>query len=177
MTFNAVFTSLGIGISDLILIIRTYALYQRSRKVLVIFLVLWAVVITVDVLAARKWSASDTEAFSGSVVIILIYEKRLNSQYGFFGATQSVLVTFYRDGVLFYMSILPITVGNALVTAYAPAQFQILETPLRVMHSILCCKLIIHVREVANPPDDQTRELSALFFGTNRNSRGETPEV
>ncbi|KAF9060513.1 hypothetical protein BDP27DRAFT_417298 [Rhodocollybia butyracea] len=94
----------------------------------------------------------------------------------FLGATQSVLVTFYRDGVLFYLCILPITLGNVLVIVYAPTQIRILETPLRVMHSISCCKLIIHVREVANPPDDQTQDLSALFFCTN-NSGGDLPEV
>jgi len=211
MTFNTVFTSLGIGISDLILIVRTYAMYQRSRTVLVILLVLWVAVLAVGVVAASRWSTSDTVAFSESITLsggsscFLIGENKAGvvsyislllaetvlvmftvwngfresqnyPQHGFFGATQSVLITFYRDGVLFYMSILPITLGNVLVTAYAPAQLQILETPLRVIHSILCCKLIIHVREVANLPDDQTRDLSALFFGTN-NSSSETPEV
>ncbi|KAF9020582.1 hypothetical protein BDP27DRAFT_1411696 [Rhodocollybia butyracea] len=182
MTFNTVFTSLGIGISDLILIVRTYAMYQRSRTVLIILLVLWVAVLAVGVVAASRWSTSDTVAFSESITLsggsscFLIGENKAGvvsyislllaetvlvmftvwngfresqsyPQHGFFGATQSVLITFYRDAI---------TLGNVLVTAYAP--------------------LIIHVREVANLPDDQTRDLSALFFGTN-NSSSETPEV
>ncbi|KAF9068989.1 hypothetical protein BDP27DRAFT_1326248 [Rhodocollybia butyracea] len=207
MTFNAIFANLGIGISDLILVIRTYALYQRSRKLLVILVITWAGVFVVNVLTASKWDTSDILAFSESITLLggsscfLIGEDKTElvnyislllgetvvvaltlwrgfreshtsyPRHGFFGATQSVLITFYRDGLMFYMCILPITLGNALVTVYAPVRVQ----PLRVIHSILCCKLIVHVREIANPPDDQTRDLSTLFFYAN--SGGEIQEV
>ncbi|KAF9062861.1 hypothetical protein BDP27DRAFT_1451564 [Rhodocollybia butyracea] len=198
IAFNTLFAGLGIGISDLILIIRTYALYQRSRKVFAILIISWSAVFVVNVLSAIKWNDSDTLAFSESITLsggsscFLIGQNKTGlvsyislllgetvvvaltlwqgfreshySKHGFYEATQNVLITFHRDGVLFYMCILPITLGNALLTVYAPAQLQILETPLRVMHSIFCCKLIIHVREIANPPDDETQDLSTLNF-------------
>ncbi|KAF9060524.1 hypothetical protein BDP27DRAFT_417740 [Rhodocollybia butyracea] len=211
MTFNTLFADFGIGTSHLILIIRTYALYQQSRKIFTILMIPWTIAFVLNVIAAIKWS-SNTLAFSESITLVggsscfpigqnktglitdislLVGETVLVAftlrqcfreshsylQNGFFRATQSVVVTFYLDGVLFYMCILPITVGNTLVTVYAPAQLQILETPLRVIHAILCCKLIIHVREIANPPDDQTRHLSTLFCHTNHSSASEISEV
>ncbi|KAF9060514.1 hypothetical protein BDP27DRAFT_1339527 [Rhodocollybia butyracea] len=208
MTFNTLFADLGIATSHLILIIRTYALYERSPKIFTILIIPWTIAFVLNVLAALEWS-SNTLAFSESITLVggsscfLIGENKMGLvtyislmvgetvlvaftlwrcfrdylRNGFFGETQSVRVTFYRDGVLFYVCILPITIGNALVTIYAPAQLQILETPLRVIHAILCCKLIIHVREIANPPDDQTQYLSTLFCHTNHSSASEISEV
>jgi len=197
MTFNTIFFGLGIGISDLILLIRTYAMYQKSRKVLLFLVLLWVVLAAVNLLAATKWtgSFSDSELIElpgipscflagenkdglinyisllvgETAVVALTIWKGLRDyhycKYGFPRATQSVVKTFYLDGISFYMCILPITLGSVLVLEFAPPQLQILNTPLRVMHSILCCRLVIHVREVANPDDNRTAEnLSDVVF-------------
>ncbi|KAF9074409.1 hypothetical protein BDP27DRAFT_1317033 [Rhodocollybia butyracea] len=189
MTFNTIFSGLGIGISDIILMIRTYAMCQRSRKVLLILVLQWVFISVVDLLAIVKWTGSFSEPIVSvggypscflagenkdgmvnyvsllvgeTVVVALTFWQGFRdchySKYGFFAASQGVLVNFYRDGILFFMCILPITLGNVLVLVFAPPQLQVLNTPLRVMHSILCSRLVIHVREVANPEDALTEE-------------------
>ncbi|KAE9396192.1 hypothetical protein BT96DRAFT_977584 [Gymnopus androsaceus JB14] len=185
MTFTTIFAAAGIALSDLILVARTYVVYQRSRKVLIVLVVSWIVLSIVNIATATFWTKSPSEVDPSSIisgiplclqrnitshigminyVALLVFEtivaaltlwKVFTQQYFKFGfswtseTTRNLVLTFYRDGLLFYMFILPITLGNALVLAFAPPELQVLEIPLRVMHSILCCRLVIHIREVA----------------------------
>ncbi|KAE9404509.1 hypothetical protein BT96DRAFT_419698 [Gymnopus androsaceus JB14] len=182
MTFNTIFAGLGIGISDLVLIIRTYTVYQRSRKVLVVLIVTWISVAVEPSIAGIPSCFLAGESKTGlinfisllageTVVVALTLWQALRQQYFKFGfawssdATQNLIVTFYRDGVLFYMCILPITLANALLLAFASPELQVLQTPLRVMHSILCCRLVIHIREVADiDQKNEVEELPELVF-------------
>ncbi|KAJ3991223.1 hypothetical protein F5050DRAFT_1261272 [Lentinula boryana] len=62
----------------------------------------------------------------------------------------------YCEGLFYYFMILPITIANMAVFLLAPAGLlSLLDSPLTVMHSILCCRLVLHVREVSehNPED------------------------
>ncbi|KAF5383923.1 hypothetical protein D9757_007429 [Collybiopsis confluens] len=159
MVFNTIFAGLGIGISDLILLARTYAMYQNSRKVLVILIISWTPVAIVNMVVAFAWTSSLSEiTMNGSVsgclpveenktgivnyvfllggetiVVILtvwqafqnFYKHKFSSQ-----ATHMVIETFYRDGILFYIFILPITLGNIAVLVYAPVSDFIPNTSL-----------------------------------------------
>ncbi|KAF5383921.1 hypothetical protein D9757_007427 [Collybiopsis confluens] len=208
MVFNTIFAGLGIGISDLILLVRTYAMYQNSRKVLVILIISWTPVAIVNIVVAFRWTSSLSEiTLTGSlagclpvgenstgiinyafllggetiVVVLTMWQafrspratfsisgyalQRANvvflvSKHGFSAhGAQTVIETFYRDAI---------TLGNIIVLVYSPPELQVLQTPMRVMHSILCCALIIRIREVATSGDQGEDalegEMSSIDF-------------
>jgi len=185
MTFTTIFTVVGIGISDLILVFRTYVMYRRSRKVLIVLVTAWIVLAIGNVASVLYYAKSPSDIDSISIipgiplclqrditsrtslinyVSLLLFEtmvvamtlwQAFGQQYIMYGlswtsaATQNMTLIFYRDGLLFSMLVLPTTLGNTLELAFGPSDLQILATPLRVLHSILCCRLVIHIREVA----------------------------
>ncbi|KAE9391531.1 hypothetical protein BT96DRAFT_945313 [Gymnopus androsaceus JB14] len=112
-----------------------------------------------------------------TVVMALTLWQALMQQYfksGFIwslSATQRLIVTFYHDRMdkdtEHYSSN---NSGKFLIIVIWP-ELQILPIPLRILHSILCCCLVVHIREVANI--DQKREvgeLSELACSSNRES-------
>ncbi|KAF5370411.1 hypothetical protein D9757_013139 [Collybiopsis confluens] len=190
-----VFSGLGIGISDLILLIRTYVMYGNSRKILIVLVLSWSAISIVNIYAVLHWTSSFDEASTSSVisqlapcslvgeskaglvnyasllggetvvVALTVYKGYQNYQDGKIlqsSGTHQLLSAFYRDGILFYLFIFPITLGNVLILSLAPATLQVLETPLRVLHSVLCCRLVLHLREVAQKPADDEADSRLL---------------
>ncbi|KAJ7873308.1 hypothetical protein B0H14DRAFT_144357 [Mycena olivaceomarginata] len=58
MTFTTIFAGFGIGVAEIILMIRTYALYERSKKLLVFFTVIWFAAGGVNFWAVIQWTRS-----------------------------------------------------------------------------------------------------------------------
>ncbi|KAJ7219641.1 hypothetical protein C8J57DRAFT_1394144 [Mycena rebaudengoi] len=56
--FDAIFSGLGMGITEIILMVRTHALYGRSKKVLGFFVVLWLSTGGVNAWALSSWTES-----------------------------------------------------------------------------------------------------------------------
>ncbi|KAJ4464962.1 hypothetical protein C8R41DRAFT_859015 [Lentinula lateritia] len=199
-TFNTIFAGCGVGISDLILILRTFVMYQNSRKVLAILVLSWVIIGVINVVYTLRWAKSFSNASSllsetpqglspcfiveenktglvtyisllvaETVVVALtiLQELKNYSKCKLFTNDESITTTFYRDGILFYIFILPMTLGNVLVLSFAPPELQILETPLRVMHSILCCRLVVHVRQVAQAVHKVEDSLEDMSFRSN----------
>jgi len=192
-TLVTICAGVGIGISAFMLMIRTCVMFDNSRKVLGTFALLWIVISALNIWAAINWTQVQVpfdipevplcflskESNIGlicyisllageTVVVALTLWKGFQNYFlmGFFEATTKLSVNFYRDGVLFYLFVLPFTIGNVVVLLRAPPGLQLLlDTPLRVMHSILCCRLIIHIRVIA---DD-----SAFVDGNDREIKNE----
>jgi len=59
-TFATVFSGFIIGVTELILMVRTYTLYERSKKLLLFFFVLWFSVGGVAGWAVAKWTSSSS---------------------------------------------------------------------------------------------------------------------
>jgi len=185
--FTIIFSGFGIGITELILMVRTYTLYDRSKKLLVFFFLMWFSVSGVSFWAVTKWTSGGDRAnpaaplvtspeiniascFSynssgigiglvcylsllvGEAVIILLTLWKLWRR---FPHQQTGLFTsLYRDGVWFYLAIPPVTIGTVIILFIAPPGLSSLaDTPVLVMHSILCCRLITHAREMAAEED------------------------
>ncbi|KAJ7206052.1 hypothetical protein GGX14DRAFT_568512 [Mycena pura] len=192
MTFTTIFAGFGIGVSEIILMIRTYALYERSQKLLAAFVVLWFSVSSVNLWAVLKWTRSfKTEASPSPVsacflgnsnkIGLVCYASLLASETLIVLLTlwkpiqectslhSELVSTFYRDGVLFYLAILPFSIANVVLLFLAPPGLNLLaDTPLRVMHSILCCRLVTHIRSVMSREETHTMHVaSAIVFATN----------
>ncbi|KAJ8088100.1 hypothetical protein PM082_013651 [Marasmius tenuissimus] len=208
MTLTTIFSGFGIGLSELILMIRTYALYNSSKKLLTFFVVLWLSVGGVNFWAVTRWTQSFDSyiqtfppevttsvkcylgrasniglvcymsLLAGETVIVLMTIWKAYCTW--WTTTRNVpirasplIVSFYRDGMLFYCCVLPFTIINVIALLGLPEGLLLIaDTPLRVVHSILACRLVIHVRYIADTERetfDITME-SVRFLGDVENS-------
>ncbi|KAJ7689213.1 hypothetical protein B0H14DRAFT_3051183, partial [Mycena olivaceomarginata] len=114
----------------------------------------------------------------GETVIVLLtlwkfVHYKVSAVAGTFRSSR-LIISFYRDGIIFYMAILAIFIGIMVLQRGLPTEFKLIGlTPLRVMHSILTCQLVIHVRVVASEEDTGTgmKEKSLLFADLQADSR------
>ncbi|KAJ7223380.1 hypothetical protein GGX14DRAFT_427421, partial [Mycena pura] len=195
--FDTLFSGLGIGVTEIILMIRTYAQYNRAKKLLAFFFLSWFITGGVCLWVVIQWSKSFTMEASvpsltscnveSSAVGIACYAALLGGEtvtvlltlwkgiYFFFLPKSQqkhlhVMTTFYRDGIIFYLVMLFIFIAVAVLRFVAPMPLQDAgDTPLRVIHSISACHLVIRVREVAiQDSEDVTGGLitSGLNFGS-----------
>ncbi|KAJ7260875.1 hypothetical protein B0H12DRAFT_1106827 [Mycena haematopus] len=63
-----------------------------------------------------------------------------------------LLTSFYRDGILFYLVMLLSLVLVVVLRSDAPVNTH----PLRVIHAILACQLVVHVRVVASEDESKS---------------------
>ncbi|KAJ7451266.1 hypothetical protein B0H11DRAFT_2289087 [Mycena galericulata] len=175
--FNTVFSIFGIGVTEVILIIRTYALYGSSKKVLTFCVVVWLSVGGICTWAAITWSESVVDdvkmglpcpivesssvlvacyvslLVGETVIVLLTLWKFVHYKVSAAGTFRSsrLITSFYRDGIIFYVAILVFFIGIVVLQSGLPEDLKLIAlTPLRVMHSILACRLVIHVRVVAS---------------------------
>ncbi|KAJ7028364.1 hypothetical protein C8F04DRAFT_1119801 [Mycena alexandri] len=176
-TFIRVFAIVGIMVTEVILTMRTYAIYGRPTKLLVFFVIMWSAICGVNIWGMIQWSNTlvqvpgspahscnlDSSTNAGlvcyrsllagdSVIVLLTAWSALRT----FSLSRSahrnstLVTTFYRDGLLFYVAILWILIADvSLENETVPGLKFIADAPLRVMQSLLACRLVIHARAVA----------------------------
>ncbi|KAI5122260.1 hypothetical protein M0805_007124 [Coniferiporia weirii] len=169
--FRAVTWLIVIGniISELILMLRTYAFWGGGRRILIILVILGLVVfVPVIVVTQIETVSYDFRADSAgcvstgttssiifvafllliicetSIVILTLIVVRRDHQQ-----TQSALVKqMYRDSLLYYLCLISFSVVNLSIAVAAPPEFaNWLTTPQRVIHSLLCTRVLLHIRE------------------------------
>ncbi|ESK84397.1 hypothetical protein Moror_10150 [Moniliophthora roreri MCA 2997] len=69
---------------------------------------------------------------------------------------------FYRYGTFFYIAVWPTSVAAVVLLLLRPQSVVQLDTFLRVMHTILCCRLVMHVRVMAKREDPNDTVHSRL---------------
>ncbi|KAJ6532358.1 hypothetical protein B0H19DRAFT_1272659 [Mycena capillaripes] len=176
--FMRIFAVMGAIITELILTIRTYALYEKLLPLLAFLSVMWLSIGGVNMWALINWTGSLTQVplspptscnldsptqigivyyvslLIGETVIVL-----LTVWKGFRTFWQSrssyrhsqLVTTVYRDGVLFYLAIFVILLVDCITAAEArEGRKYLADSPLRVMQSILACHFVLHARAVAD---------------------------
>ncbi|KAJ7157863.1 hypothetical protein C8R43DRAFT_995935 [Mycena crocata] len=170
--------------------IRTYALYGRSKRLLSFFLILWFSIGGLNTWAMIQWTASfkievapspinscvlDSSSNIGlicyvsllageTVIVALTLWKALQTFWRSAHGHTSLVTSFYRDGILFYLMMLLIFTVEVIVQSVAPESLKfVADTPLRVLHSIFACHLVIHIRFVASEEDTDTMKSAILF--------------
>ncbi|KAF7355024.1 hypothetical protein MSAN_01417900 [Mycena sanguinolenta] len=201
VTFTTIFSGFGIGITEMILMVRTYTLYERSKKLLAFFFVLWFVIRLWNIilgcyemdrfefflytfpvdgrqLADLHCAASASSCYftsssrisiglvcyfallCGETIIVLLTMWKVLLVPGQVGLLRSM----YFDGVWFYLAILPFTIATVVCLFFAPVGLsELFATPVQVMHSILCCRLITHARNVAAEEDKREEAINRVF--------------
>ncbi|THV04355.1 hypothetical protein K435DRAFT_202205 [Dendrothele bispora CBS 962.96] len=172
-TVVTILAALGIGVAEIILMARTYALYNCSKKILIVFISLWLVFAAVVAWSVSTWSSPRIPAGGGiqcnfgsssssglgnyltlmvseTLVVLLTIWRAVSLFYRDGIKPTSLLRSFYRDGIFYYISLLPLIVSNIVVVIVDPLgpHPNLINTLLRVIHSILACRLILHLREL-----------------------------
>jgi len=188
-TFTTAFSGLLLGVTELILMVRTYTLYERSKKLLVSFFVLWLSVGGVASWAVAKWTSASNltssdpalpscwlrdsshistglvcfvSLLAGETVIVLLTLGKVFRK--FYHHKSGLLKSLYCDGVWFYLAIWPCTIATVVVLVAAPTGLNYLpDTPVLVMHAVLSCRLITHAREIAAEEDRRAYAVNRLF--------------
>ncbi|KAL0954750.1 hypothetical protein HGRIS_003702 [Hohenbuehelia grisea] len=87
------------------------------------------------------------------------------------------IVSFYRDGLLYYFYVLGISTANVLIPVLAPPSFSNwLATPQRVIHSVICTRVLLFMRELPErtSPLNDSIPLSNLSFAQRSRAPEET---
>jgi len=192
MTFTTVFAGATIGVTDLILMLRTYSIYNKSRKILAVFVLSWLIISGVAIWSVTKLTGSfifqDIETslsssscfleqesssagivcyiglFAAEAVIGLATFWKTVDSYRKSGSLNQIVSMVYCEGLFYYILIIPLTFANVAVILFAKDTFLgLLDSPITVMHSILCCRLVLHIREVSEyNAEDETDDDDIL---------------
>ncbi|KAH8810557.1 hypothetical protein DL96DRAFT_1627561 [Flagelloscypha sp. PMI_526] len=171
----------GVQIAQLILILRTWALYGGNKWILVSLLalqigtVVYCGVADQQLIDSIVWAGPEFSGLSGCVVLaadnlrdrlagnylsILILETCIlvltcirAFTFRRDGTGGSLLIqTIQNDGLIFYIFILGISLINVVVIFTAPQSYvAILLIFQRTMHSIATGRILLHIRQVAAP--------------------------
>ncbi|GJE99945.1 hypothetical protein PsYK624_162210 [Phanerochaete sordida] len=166
----------GIGIAELILIIRTWAIWGRDIRIglglSAGFIGLWSVnsYFLNKFLTSLKFEPA--QAISPSLrgclpvaggnllyidfVLLMVFETIVlgltvvKMVYSFRKSTSPVVVSLYRDGVLFYIYLFAISLVNVVVLKTTPREYaNLLSSLQRSLHSMLSARLLMNLREAA----------------------------
>ncbi|KAJ7627436.1 hypothetical protein FB45DRAFT_60813 [Roridomyces roridus] len=191
-------SAFGLCISEGILILRTYALWERKRSVLIVlctmFLMTLVVAFVTTYLELRSLHYSDVQtdgvgctlAKAGSVIIfgylmllvsetVIVILTAIKAYRDLRFARLPWLVQLYREGILFYVYIFAISLANILVPALAPSRFSNwLASPQRVLHSVLCTRVLLLIRRQAVYEDPDLDRGTHDYVQTTRESEVDT---
>ncbi|KAF7305600.1 hypothetical protein HMN09_00813200 [Mycena chlorophos] len=161
---------IGICISEGILLLRTYAIWGRSRTVLIILCAVWActvipaLVVTQIELASLVYVPADgvgCELAQAGSIIIFAYILLMLSETTIVILTalrayrdlrnqnlhRGWLIQLYKDGLFFYFYLLAISIANVLVPILGPEYMaNWLASPQRVLHSVLTTRVLLLIR-------------------------------
>ncbi|TDL18914.1 hypothetical protein BD410DRAFT_456824 [Rickenella mellea] len=147
---------LGILTAELILLMRTYAIYGRSRSVLIIFAIIcspFPTLVPCIPTSVNRVAFLDfflLMAFELVVVILTawkgIYQWRENQS--------PLMKTLVKDGVFYFFWLFAVSLANAVVLKVAsPVYSGLLLQVQRVLHAMLSARVLLHIRDTAD--DDE----------------------
>ncbi|KAF9791081.1 hypothetical protein BJ322DRAFT_1208316 [Thelephora terrestris] len=193
-------TFIGISISESILLLRTNAIYSRSKRVTIPLSVAYAVSAVAGIICTwlylrnTVFGAPPSDLFSGCTLVrrdaiiffdfllLLVFELVviiLTVGRGFrdFHSGTSLLRVVYRDSVSFFLVLFGITLSAILILALAPPQFSgLMGASTRVMHSIICSRILLNLREAVTPNNTSTEVSTGLAFASSFGQRTTQPQ-
>ncbi|KAG2032483.1 hypothetical protein BDR03DRAFT_1002606 [Suillus americanus] len=169
-----------------LLIIRTYAFWKQSKKVLAVLLVLAAICIACGVSITQVVNNLAAPANpSDPPTSNCTFEAGRSSaiQYGFLVAFELLIMSLtvfkryqdYRDsnsrlvravfqgGVRYMTAIIFVSVANILIMSVVPVSYdEMMDVPQLVLHSMLASRVLFSLRESDHEMDGTTLQMSAF---------------
>jgi len=162
------FIVLGLLTSEFVLMLRTYAIWDRSRTALYILLATGTLVSVLGIVSTEmelrslKWThgpGDDTGCFvsEAGTIIFLAYISLLicETTIAIMTAIKALshlrrshsdfVVTLYRDGFLFYLYCIGISLLNIILTVTGPGLVNWLATLQHIIHSICCTRVLFFI--------------------------------
>ncbi|TFK35022.1 hypothetical protein BDQ12DRAFT_326505 [Crucibulum laeve] len=167
---------IGIVIAEIILVLRVWAVYERSRKI-GIFLILFSIAcVIVAAVGFVKFHGSQTftamDSFAPNVpgcypdggtnivyvdfIVLLVFETVtlgmtvIKAVQHFRQGTSSFVYTFFQDGIMYYAVLQAISLVNVVVLFLHIREYTNLVTSLqRSLHAVLSARILLHLREEA----------------------------
>ncbi|EKM52271.1 uncharacterized protein PHACADRAFT_211543 [Phanerochaete carnosa HHB-10118-sp] len=183
----------GFAIAELILVWRTYAIWQKSKKIMWTVGIVWTIVVLANIPILTIFTRSlnfgpqplpqipgcnlvnASDIAFGSFFSVLLMEIVVVTLTVYKGvqdvrrSSSALVLIMYRDGVLYFVCLLVMSLGNVLVILAAPVEyFDLLINLTRVLHAILCCRVILHLRQAAQLDGAQTSSQSSSQLSTIR---------
>ncbi|KAJ7729408.1 hypothetical protein DFH07DRAFT_184093 [Mycena maculata] len=197
---------MGIMLSEGILMLRTYAIWERKPIIFLVLSILalgvlgpTLVLVHLEI-ASLEYIPNDGVGCllsSSSSIVVFGYMMIMVSETGIAVLTAVKayrdlrrsrvpwVLKLYQDGLLFYLYLLMISVANTVVPLTAPPVFmEWLAMPQRVLHSVLCTRvlLLIHRRRrivdsEAPRPASEPNGSGVVFSSVIDDNRGDESEV
>ncbi|KAJ6518199.1 hypothetical protein C8R47DRAFT_1232260 [Mycena vitilis] len=177
---------IGVLISEVVLMLRTFAIWERKRAVVVSLSVL-AFCLAIPMFVVGQLELDSLVYFSrgqgcelakASPIILLAYVMLMVLETTIFVLTvikayrdlrrtrQPWIRQFYRDGILFYVYLLAMSLANLVVPIISPPEYKNwLLSPQRVLHSVLCTRVLFFIRghsRLGGPVETEARDVDGL---------------
>ncbi|KAF7366382.1 hypothetical protein MSAN_00894800 [Mycena sanguinolenta] len=179
-------TVFGLAVAEAILILRTYALSGRRRGVLIFFTTLWALGVTSSIILLEFFLLSatyeppvapgvpgcnltgGTAVFAGIPFIIVLLNDTIIMTYtvwivlkNYRHSQNPLILALYRDGLSYYFFLFIISAANVATLLEAPMPTaQLLNTFLRVVHSVLSTRILLHLRDIEYKQSERTAAVA-----------------
>jgi len=194
------FNFIGIAISESILLLRTAAVCSRSRITIVIlsvYYVTWVIVGMVTTwyyLRTTRFTPPPNPSFGGcylvpkngvdalpKLLMLLVFELAvviltIKTMSGNLRVGTPLLKVLYRDSVAFFLVLFAVTLSAIMAQQLGPPQLSILmSTPFRVAHGIICCRILLNLRQAAESSGVTQGQMSYnLVFATTPGEQSNT---
>nr|GAT42333.1 predicted protein [Mycena chlorophos] len=164
----------GIAIGEAILVLRTYALSEQRRRVLLVFGTIYGAAVVASVVLISIFLTSmvygpplnplipgcnetggDFILVGVCFILVLVNETALMiytihlgwRKYRYF--PNPFVVTLYRDGIIYFVFLFLGSAANFAILLGGEGELQeLLNTFLRVMHSVLSTRVLLNLRDV-----------------------------
>ncbi|KAK7059615.1 hypothetical protein R3P38DRAFT_3341226 [Favolaschia claudopus] len=166
-------TFFGIATAEALLVLRTYALMGCNARILTAFIVQYVTVAITTVIVLSIFLKSlrfgppplpvvpgcHLVQVDGSVILVVAFILVLFNETvlmictlwvgirRFRHSSSPLVKVLYRDGVSYFVLLFLISAGNLGVLIWGPVELvDLFKTFLRVMHSVLSTRIVLHVR-------------------------------
>ncbi|KAJ7802437.1 hypothetical protein B0H14DRAFT_2892396, partial [Mycena olivaceomarginata] len=161
----------GIATAEALLVLRTYALMGCSARALTALVVQYTVFALITIVAVSLFLKSlkfgqpplaivpGCHLVDGSIILVVAFILALWNETvlmictlwvgvkRFRHSNNPLIKTLYRDGISYFVLLFLISAGNLAVLIWGPVELvDLLNTFLRVMHSVLSTRIVLHVR-------------------------------
>ncbi|KAF8997479.1 hypothetical protein BDQ17DRAFT_1363194 [Cyathus striatus] len=156
---------IGIALAEIVLALRTWALWGKHKHLTyflpAIFVICWVIsfvilgryLVTLPRYPTCGQIAGDTSSFIVALILILVFEAAilgltiLHAKYNSKLHWSPIQKVIYRDGMMYYIFLLGISIVNISLLATKSFYANLLFNTERIAHSIFAGRIVLHIRE------------------------------
>ncbi|KAI3614949.1 hypothetical protein WG66_016784 [Moniliophthora roreri] len=178
----AIFIFVGTAISEVILMLRVYALWgcRRWSEFICVALIVWKQITSIH-LHLTSEGCTPSEPVTGLLYLgpfallaltetgtVLAILSVIKGYRDLKNTRERWVVELYKDGLLYYIYLLAISLINIFTPLIRPTWGPFLVTPQRVLHSVFCNRVLFFLLKVGVGEEEKERErerLRGAYYG------------